>query len=75
MLYNLNMDPQERIGKTLKKAREKLGLRQFDVAEKVGISSNYYSMIERGEKENPGSRVITAIAKVLKLKSSDVFPL
>lgn len=68
------MNSQEKIGKTLKKARKNLGLRQFDVAEKVGISSNYYSMIERGEKDNPGSKVMTEIAKVLKLKSTDIFP-
>ena len=69
------MNSQERIGKTLKKARKALGLKQSDVAAKVGITSNYYSMIERGEIENPGSQHLIKIAKVLKLKSSDVFPL
>lgn len=68
------MNSQERIGKTLRKARNNLGLRQSDVAKKVGISSNYYSMIERGERENPGSKFMTKIAKVLKLKPSDVLP-
>lgn len=67
------MNSQERIGKKLKKARKELGLRQSDVAEKVGISSNYYSMIERGEEDNPGSRIMINIAKVLNLKPSDVF--
>ena len=67
------MNSQERVGKTLKKARKELGLRQSDVAVKVGISSNYYSMIETGKRENPGSQVMTGIAKVLKLKLSDVF--
>jgi len=68
------MGNKEQIGKSLKKARKSLGLKQVQVAEKAGITSNYYSMIERGEIENPGSKVITKIAKVLKLKSSDVFP-
>lgn len=67
------MNSQERRGKKLKKARKKLGLRQIDVTEKVGISSNYYSMIETGKRENPGSKVMSGIAKVLKLKPEDVF--
>lgn len=61
-------------GKKLKKARKVLGLKQHQVAKKAGITSNYYAMIERGEIENPGSKVMTNIAKVLKLKSSDIFP-
>lgn len=68
------MNSQERIGKTLKNTRKNLGLKQSDVAEKVGITSNYYSMIERGEINSPGSKVMAKIAKVLKLKSSDVVP-
>lgn len=64
-----------RVGKTLKKVRKSMGLTQAQVAKKVGISSNYYSMIERGEKENPGTNIMTKIAKVLKLQASDVFPL
>jgi len=69
------MNSQQRIGKTLKKARKGLGLRQFDVAKKAEISSNYYSMIERGEVESPGSQVMAKIAKLLKLKPSDVLPI
>lgn len=68
------MGSKEQIGKSLKKARKSLGLLQAQVAEKAGITSNYYSMIERGEIENPGSKVMSDIAKVLKLKSSEVFP-
>ncbi len=64
----------KKVGKLLKKARKSMGLTQVQVAEKVGISSNYYSMIERDKRENPGSKVLTKIAQVLKLKSSDVFP-
>ncbi|MCL5675556.1 MAG: helix-turn-helix domain-containing protein [Patescibacteria group bacterium] len=60
--------------KKLKKARKVLGLRQADVAAKVGITSNYYSMIERGKMENPGAKIVARIAKILKLKLSDIFP-
>jgi len=61
------------IGKKLKKARKSMNLTQVQLAEKVGITSNYYSMIERGVVENPGTKNITKIAKVLKLKPSDIF--
>jgi transcriptional regulator with XRE-family HTH domain len=69
------MKSQKQIGKVLKKARKELKLTQEQVADKVGISSNYYSMIERGERDNPGSKVMREIAKVLKLNASDLFPI
>lgn len=71
MVYTIRMTAQK-VGKTLKNARKSLRLTQAEVADKVGISSNYYSMIERGEKENPGTKIMKAIAKVLKLQPSDV---
>ena len=74
-MYNEAMNSQERIGKTLKNARKGLNLKQSEVAKKIGISSNYYSMIERGEVESPGSQVMASIAKLLKLKPADVLPI
>ena len=67
------MDTQKKIGKNLKKARKNLGLKQSEVAKKAGISSNYYAMVERGEK-NPSSKILEDIFKVLKVKSSDILP-
>ncbi|MEK7571259.1 MAG: helix-turn-helix transcriptional regulator [Patescibacteria group bacterium] len=69
------MKSPKQIGKTLKKARKEIGLTQVQIAEKVGISSNYYSMLETGKRENPGSKIMTKIAKVLKLSPEDVFPI
>ena len=37
----------------LKELREQSGLSQCSVAEKSGISQNYYSAIETGERGNP----------------------
>lgn len=73
-MYNLSMDNRERIGKKLKKARKELGLRQVDVAKKVGVSSNWYAQIEQGKVENPGSVLIGKIAKVLGLDPSEILP-
>jgi transcriptional regulator with XRE-family HTH domain len=64
------MSPQK-IGKKLKDARKKLGLKQSDVAEKADISVNYYARIERNE-ENPTLETLERVLKALKLKSSDV---
>ena len=60
-----------KIGKKLKDARKKLGLKQSDVAEQADISVNYYARIERNE-ENPTLETLERVLKALKLKSSDV---
>lgn len=50
----------------LKKIREDLGLSQRTVAEKVGISQNYYSSIETGERGKPlNVDIAKKIAEVL----------
>ena len=38
----------KRIGKRIKECREKLGLTQDQFAEKIGLSVNYISTVERG---------------------------
>lgn len=58
-----------KLGKTLKEAREKLGLTQEQVATKVGKSTNWYARFERGE-ENALQETRDAIFKVLKIKTS-----
>lgn len=59
----------EELGKTIKKAREKLKLTQAEVAQKAGIHVNYYAQIERGEV-NPSYEILESIAKALKTKFS-----
>jgi len=60
-----------KIGKSLKKARQKLGLTQEEIAKKAKISVNYYARIERDEV-NPSLEVFEKIAKALKTKSSEI---
>lgn len=67
------MSPQQKIGKKLKEARLKIGLRQIDIAKKAEISVNYYARVERDE-ENPTIETLQKIAKVLKVRSSDILP-
>lgn len=67
------MGSKEEIGKNIKKAREKLGLTQAEVAEKAGINVNYYARIERGEAR-ASYDTLKAVFKTLQVKSSDIFP-
>lgn len=66
------MNAQQRVGKKLKKVRKEKGLRQIDVAKKVGCSLTWYSQIEQGKVTNPGSLFMNKIANVLGLDPSEV---
>lgn len=66
------MDSQNQLAKILKKTRKKAELTQAEVAEKAGITTNYYARIERGEV-NPTVDVVDSIAKALKMNLK--FPL
>jgi len=61
------------LGKNLRKARNKSNLTQEQVAKKTGINVNFYARIERGEA-NASLETMKAVLKVLKIKSSEVFP-
>lgn len=56
-----------KLGKILKEARKKLKYSQKQVAEKAGVSTNWYARLERGE-ENALQETRDAILKVLKIK-------
>jgi len=67
------MGQSSKIGKNLKKAREDKELTQEELAEKAGLSANYYAKIERGEI-NTTIDTLRKIAKALGVKSSDLLP-
>lgn len=48
----------------LKQLREDKNMRQYDLAQKAGISRSYYTMIEN-EKKKPSPKVAKRIAKIL----------
>ena len=58
----------DEISKKLKKGRKQSGLTQLEVAEKVGISANYYARIERGQI-SPSLQTLKDIMNILKIKS------
>ena len=67
------MGSQIKIGKKLKKVREGQELTQEDLAEKAGISANYYAKVERDEI-NVTVNTLRKIVKALGIKSSDIMP-
>lgn len=62
-----------KLGKNLKEARTKLELTQKQVAEKAEVNTNWYARIERGE-ENASLETLKKLAKILKVKVSDLIP-
>lgn len=62
-----------RIGKNLREARETKRLTQADVAQKAGISTNYYARIERGEVAI-SVEVLEQLTKALGVKSASILP-
>ena len=71
--YTIFMDTREQIGKKIKEIREKAKLSQVQVADKAGISVNYFARLERGEV-NPSAETLKSIAKSLSVKSGDILP-
>lgn len=62
---------RKELGEKIRKAREKAGLTQQQVADQAGINVSYYAEIERGEV-NPSIDKLHDIARVLKLKTFDI---
>jgi len=56
----------------LRMQRLVLGLRQYEVAKRVGITPGYLSMIECG-KRRPGREVRKRIAQVLRMPGKKLF--
>lgn len=64
---------RKQIGDNIKKARNKLGLEQIDVATIAGVNRSYYGKIEKG-LANPSIEKLYKIIKALGVKSSDILP-
>lgn len=63
----------KQLGNRIREVRKKRGLTQLEVADLADTSSNYFAEIERGQA-NPSYSMLTAIAKALKVKLSDLIP-
>lgn len=53
------------VGKAIHTVREARGLSAKELAKKAGISVNYLSLLERGERSSPELMVVSAVAEAL----------
>jgi transcriptional regulator with XRE-family HTH domain len=58
------MSPK-RLSRVIKTLREKKGLSQKALAERVGVTDAYITMLETGTRKNPSLDVLKRLAKVL----------
>ena len=62
----------KRIGKRIKQGREQIGLTQDQLAEKLGVATNYISTIERGASF-PRCEKLIAIINGLETSADAIF--
>ncbi len=60
------------IGKRIKRLREDEGLRQYEMAKRLGVSQPFLSQIECGEKE-PSLEFVNKVADVFRISLSELF--
>ena len=63
---------KEKFGKKIKKLRAEKGITQEELAQKVGISVDFLSLIERG-KNAPSFENLEKIAKALSVEPKELF--
>jgi transcriptional regulator with XRE-family HTH domain len=68
----MNKHEDLRIGQIIKILRAAMGLRQKDLAERVGIQPHYLSLVEAGKRE-PSLAVLRKIASELDVPVSLLF--
>ena len=73
MAYRLSSQLLIKLGKNMRKIREKQGRTQEDVSSEAGIEMSYYSKIERGEA-NPSLEITFMVIRALHTKSSNILP-
>lgn len=57
----------------LKLKRIEKGIKQYELAEKVGISRYYLSSLERGKSKNPSNMLMLKLAQELDTSVEELF--
>ena len=60
------------LGQAIRAIREQVGLSQKELADAVGIDQSYMSMIESGQRSNPGTRIMARLAQALQVSIDDL---
>lgn len=63
----------QKLAANLKRVRHDKHMTQVEVAEKAGLSTNYYARVERGDV-NPTFETLEKLTKALSIASSDILP-
>jgi transcriptional regulator with XRE-family HTH domain len=69
----MNPDDLARLGRTLKRKRQHLGLSASEVARRAGVTPSTVTRIEAAQFATPQPESLKAIAAVLELPVSDLF--
>ena len=67
--FGVNGQPWAVLGEELRKAREKAGLTQEELAAKADVSRNYVSLLEHDAK-SPTVQVLIRLCKAMDAKAS-----
>lgn len=62
-------------GSLLRLARKKQGLTLEQVSRKIGISINYVSILEKGERMNPADEILCQLSRLLLIDEKELFSL
>jgi transcriptional regulator with XRE-family HTH domain len=60
------------LGQAIRAVRRQVGLSQKELAEAAGIDQSYLSMIEAGQRSNPGTRIMARLAQALHVSIDDL---
>ena len=66
------MNPHHSIGACLAGARAKKDWSQAQLAERSGVSQSQISLIESGDRHNPGVMTLSALEKALDLEHGEL---
>ncbi len=66
------MDAPSTLGEYLRAERERVGMSQRQLANRVGIHNSYLARLENGETANPAADLLQRIADVLEVSSTDL---
>jgi len=59
----------ERLGDRIRKARERYGMSQAELARRIGVSKNTMNLIEASKTPDPAASKVKAIADVLRVST------
>jgi len=62
----------ELLGQRIRKARERYGMSQAELARRIGVSKNTMNLIESSKTPDPGVLKVQAIAAVLRISLDDL---